>query len=937
MSARPTAMASALAIVLPFLVPGLALSADPPAPPGPFGGTSLPVPPAQDRPWTPPATKLPRFLVDAAAALFDQGLADPRACEYRTIVVGVEDSAGPNPNDPGPFRGFGGPPVPAAPKAAAPVARHRGGAPVTTAGWVLPGEEGKPRFAIAWNGLIYPVAEVGGPADLEAEVRARIKEYAARPRERSGRILGMPPWTRRAERRDEEFGVTAASYHPLAPCILLRLGRADLVEELFAAATPWQPDGLEPDLTDYHISYLSLGTDWLRALFISGLNAHRRGDDRLALLRFREVDRASKAIRTRAEAMGFQPPQRGDWNAPKPGYFDFLDQLPMLLADQERRASETPRGPIPEPAAGADRGPRIAALVRDLDEVNAPQNAPQNGQPANETTLRLLSAEGDAAVGPLIRTLESDGRLTRSVIPSSGGMSSGQAMPVRHFARNLLIQILGSNTIEGVGSIWLQPTGSAADDLQAQARAFRAYWEKTRGLSPAERWYRTLAKDDATATQWGEAAGQIVAVEGPPVLRDQPPHRQGDSLRTGHEPTVSALMARRVDAMSRPEDAGRNLPTYDLDAANALCMHLRRWDPVAAVPVMAMLSARMAADMKPDPHGDTYRPARLAGSFARLIAERIKAGDERAIDEYALVARRLVPEMVQDWNLEILEPLWQHRERPAIAAAAEALFGREDSPWSATLRGGRHHLFELVSSPLLAQPSFRTLVDRLLADTTEIGTTRRKDETTITVEWPNASMGFSVTPFDPLLPPVGTTGKLRICDRAAAQLARIDGFPEFILGWPPAEKDAGIAACRALLKEYGGLLGPPAGSPPGFLPWGLTATLNFPELNRPATPDDVRRHRALFTLAGEFEEGVEVRAVPLPNRPIRGRWTQYEGAPISRITIKEGKPVTEKAFDQGGLIWQAEEVKLGEEWKRYYGFVGRHVIARVPAEEIEIP
>ena len=40
---------------------------------------------------------------------------------------------------------------------------------------------------------------------------------------------------------------------------------------------------------------------------------------------------------------------------------------------------------------------------------------------------------------------------------------------------------------------------------------------------------------------------------------------------------------------------------------------------------------------------------------------------------------------------------------------------------------------------------------------------------------------------------------------------------------------------------------------------------------------------------------------------------------------------------QTGRVWQAEEVREGDRWRRYYGFVGRHALARVPAEEIEFP
>jgi hypothetical protein len=39
---------------------------------------------------------------------------------------------------------------------------------------------------------------------------------------------------------------------------------------------------------------------------------------------------------------------------------------------------------------------------------------------------------------------------------------------------------------------------------------------------------------------------------------------------------------------------------------------------------------------------------------------------------------------------------------------------------------------------------------------------------------------------------------------------------------------------------------------------------------------------------------------------------------------------------QTGRVWQAEEVREGDRWRRYYGFVGRHIMARVADDEIEL-
>ena len=43
-----------------------------------------------------------------------------------------------------------------------------------------------------------------------------------------------------------------------------------------------------------------------------------------------------------------------------------------------------------------------------------------------------------------------------------------------------------------------------------------------------------------------------------------------------------------------------------------------------------------------------------------------------------------------------------------------------------------------------------------------------------------------------------------------------------------------------------------------------------------------------------------------------------------------------REYEQDGWIWQAEEVRKGDRWERFLGFVGPHRIARVPAAEIEL-
>src|SRR5215510_2360880 len=87
-----------------------------------FQGEGLPTPPQQNAPWP----HGDDALLNAAAMLFEQGLADPRGLEYREIEIAVGN----------PFDG--------------------GGYPLKTHGWVLPNKGKAGQFAVAWSGLSGP-------------------------------------------------------------------------------------------------------------------------------------------------------------------------------------------------------------------------------------------------------------------------------------------------------------------------------------------------------------------------------------------------------------------------------------------------------------------------------------------------------------------------------------------------------------------------------------------------------------------------------------------------------------------------------------------------------------------------------------------------------------------------------------------------------------
>ncbi len=135
------------------------LGAAPYRPAPKFEGNSIPDPPRQKEPWTPPQTKLPRFLVSATAALFEQGMADPRGCEYREVEMGD-------------------------------------GTIVKTRGFVLPERAGEAgRFVVSWDGVVYPALSVGAPGRSRQGRPHAGRVHETRPRGRRGQEH-EPLWQR---------------------------------------------------------------------------------------------------------------------------------------------------------------------------------------------------------------------------------------------------------------------------------------------------------------------------------------------------------------------------------------------------------------------------------------------------------------------------------------------------------------------------------------------------------------------------------------------------------------------------------------------------------------------------------------------------------------------------------------------------------------------
>ena len=140
--------------------------------------------------------------------------------------------------------------------------------------------------------------------------------------------------------------------------MLLRLGRADLAESLYAAATTWTPETARPDLTDEHLRFPALARPWTGTVYSRLIGAHFGGDDALALDAARRLDRFRKAVEAKARALGL-PPDTRQARTSQIRPTRNPNVVTELLADQERRAREAPRGPRSRRAAATrPRGSR---------------------------------------------------------------------------------------------------------------------------------------------------------------------------------------------------------------------------------------------------------------------------------------------------------------------------------------------------------------------------------------------------------------------------------------------------------------------------------------------------------------------------------------------------------------------------------------------------
>jgi hypothetical protein len=935
-----------------------------------LAGESIPVPPQQTSAWHAPDTKLSEKFISATTDLFQRGLADPRGCEYREIELVV------------------GAPLPAL-----------GDAILKTHGWVLPQiKNPTQRFGVCWNGLVYPLASVGKAADLAADVQVAAKAETQPLGGITGWYWEQNFENECLSHPSESRSVSLESPLPIKACLLLRLGKAEWAEKLW---THWSADlrGFTVKGWEHYIDgdeaenanrpyledpYLVLANLWTLSLFDRAIGAHLRGDDHLALFSIESLAAIWHTVQGDGERHGFT---KASVAKSKNSHYCFLldvSRARQLLFDQRRRAKDRLQKSAPPVQAGdysapekfwpalgqqvdhcPDKSHRVALLIRQLEEVAFAQWS-NGGWLLEHPMVSLLADEGEEAVEPLLVCLETDGRLTRWP-----GRGNAYPMNVYVFAAAALERILKMPF----------PDDNSQDDQgesrEAVAAKIRSYWSRFKHVPPAERWYAILADDHAMPAQWIRAARCIVQPSASPIgfdyvsgrwalerrwLREKR-HLHGDVLRNKNHPSVAELMAKRTRDLLEPPptDDARNEPRRrdDFEAACEISACLATWDLTKAVPTWRWLTAfyRQWNDYM------EHQGPKYLEYMAQLILCRADLGDKNALDEYAEWMRTVKPNDIlgnRDSLEEILGPLGRYPGDPSIAAASEWLFNDKASPWYPVLfrDGGApaHVNCDLVQGPLLCVPAFRKRLAQLFEDQREIGHADVVNNETITTNLSNV-WTISTVRNDPLCPPPGTNVAFRVCDACAFALSPLDGFPQCELFWPEKERNRAVAAAAAFLKQHGRRFRPsgvpvdvggvkrplpsrwsPVPAWTGFSSFHVRLALRL--LDRPATPEDVRSGDAVFALAGQGK--VQVYKLPAP--PVAATWTTLKAYPFVADDLEHDwadsvppKPKKIVGYEQDGLVWQAEEQLADGRWHRYYGFVGCHGLAKVPAEEIDFP
>ena len=582
-------------------------------------------------------------FADALKTLFAAGFPDPAGLDYQKITIPTGNC----------YTGDSG--------------------EIETEGWLLPAGNEEPVFAIAWNGLIYPVVRTAGPADVQGSIK-RLMAVSERP---------FGPFGWQGSEAGEVMPELAVGIHGM---FLTRLGQPAAVDFLLK-----QRDHVPPDLTR------TMADEWAWNLYDRAVCAHMRGDPRLALASLRELERIRPAIvKILTSGKPTNPPL-----VP----LEWATQAEELKTECERRNKEGKTGKLDEAAFVANH-PDVPALIGALDRVAVPQD----GQPGwiefpKSPIVKALIAADDKAVGPLLECLEKDRRLTQSVHFWRDFSQSRTVLGVHEAALVALEQILHTNYFQvySTGANFTRGGDKARAEMAGKIRADLLAHGKATG---ADRAYQVLANDGAGAALWADAADSLFERgKRPDPLKPQP----GEVLRDDRVPSVSDLLERRVANVVK---SGEKVTADDERRRCRLLSCLLAWEPDRGRRVIGRQVDAWLAD-------DNWEPLR-SEAIVNFIES--SAGDAPVVlRAFEAMAWKMKPDDYQDFHTGdfVTGILAGYGASPYLKRSREGLFTDPQSPWclaklSATKLGNLTEMWR--NKKLVFREPFRSALLSALAE-----------------------------------------------------------------------------------------------------------------------------------------------------------------------------------------------------------------------------
>lgn len=594
--------------------------------------------------WTGPFAPVLRLLLEA-------GLPDPAGLPYHRIGISTGNC----------YTGYDG--------------------IVQTEGWLLPRKEGEATFAIAWNGLIYPVEEDKGEADLKSLADKMMKPQD----DQRGRWFDT----------GEATQARAGSMSLIHGLYLTRLGHSEAAGQLLKN----KEDG--PRMGPLQEALVE---EWLWNLYERAVCAHMRGDPKMALASLAAHKQAFSALEKTIKA---QDPE-------SKGGVSWVD-IPALEKDCERRLKEGKSGLFDE-AAFAAKEHSVPELIGELDRIAISQNGQPGDVPLWESKLvKALVAKGGSAVEPLLECLEKDMRLTQSVHFWRDFHKSRTVLGVHEAAMYALQSLLEADFFQ---------LASTGDSLSARdpdyrkklASLIRADWEKHGRTTGPARAFLVLQNDSASIDAWMQAGSALLhkteydEESGKPIPPKGP--MPGEPLREKRSPSVSDLLEKRAAEAGKQADAG------DEDAGHgrmALLAILLDWDQERGRAAIGKLAAHWLEN--------GVWSSENKSILQRFIPEVAEKAPE-ILPVFEAMAWSLAPGDYGDgWSSRsslITSMYTKHGE----ALKRKGLWTDPESPWclkQLKLSDLEDVIGDWRERELLEKPPFRDLVLALLGDDSECG------------------------------------------------------------------------------------------------------------------------------------------------------------------------------------------------------------------------